>query len=259
MLSLFLLAATVPIRYDFSPTTQAVFDVEVRFEGYLPVLGGKDGKIGVDIRVAAEGQPTDPEGRPRIASEIKDFKMSMNGALMPFTAKNIADFFPRTTVSVTPLGSVLKTDAPNKKLPVRLPGLDVKRFPEITYVPIEFPEGGVEVGKAYRFRRPFGDSPMDYEVTPTKIDDDTITLIVKLSQTYVAYEDLSGNPVEQSEANVRVGTEVTGEGTATFDRKRGLVKEAKIVADALGHAVDLESKKQTDRRLKTMVRIALRP
>ena len=39
-----------------------------------------------------------------------------------------------------------ESDAPNVKLPVRLPGLDVKRFPDITYVPIQFPDRELKTG-----------------------------------------------------------------------------------------------------------------
>ncbi|AIE87426.1 hypothetical protein [Fimbriimonas ginsengisoli] len=258
MLSIIVLLAAVPVRYAFTPALRASYGVEVRFDGYLPVLGGKEGKIGVDLGVAVEGlNPTD-DGKPRVASEIREFKMTLNGAPTSFTAKNVALFFPRTTVDLTPEGKMLKTDAPNRKLPVRLPGLDAKRFPDITYLPIEFPATGIEEGKPFKFRKPLGDTEMEFEATPTKIADDKITLAVKLSQTYVTYEDQSGNPVDEASASVRVGTEVTGEGTAAFDRKRGLFKEVDIVSDALAHAVDLASKKQSDRKLRTTLKIVLK-
>jgi len=257
MISLILFSAVV--RYGFSPSTKAVYDISVGFDGYLPIIGGREGKIDLDMSVAVEGQPADEEGNARVASEIQKFKMALNKAPMPFTEKNVVDFFPRTTISVSPEGRQIKTDAPDRKLPVRLPGLDVKRFPAISYLPLEFPSEGIEVGKAYRFRKAFGDSDVDYEVTPTAISESEISLNIHLSQEYASFEDAAHNPVEEDKAAIRLTTKVAGDGTATFDRVLGLIRETKIVADATGKAVETATNMTTERHLKTTLTIQLRP
>lgn len=253
-----LLAFATLVSYRFAPDTHAIYDVNVDFDGYLPIIGGKEGKVGIVMAVKVDGQTPDEASNPRMASEIQSFRMALNNTLMPFSTKNITDFFPRTTISVSPQGKQLKTDAPDRKLPVRLPGLDVKRFPDITYLPLEFPADGIEEGKAYHFKKPFGDADVEYEVTPTAINDDTVTLKIHLSQSYISYEDAAHNPVEAKEAAIQVSTDVAGDGTATFDRRLGLIRETKITADATGHATDLSTKAQSDRKLKTTLSIVLR-
>jgi len=256
MISLLLLSTLV--QYGFSPATMAAYDVTVAFEGYLPIIGGKEGKVDLEMSVLVEGQPADADGAAQVASEIRTFKMSLNKVLMPFTEKNVADFFPRTTISVSPFGKQLKTNAPDKVLPVRLPGLDVKRFPAITYLPIEFPSEGIEIGQPYHFKKAFGDTDVDYEVTPVSISDDEVGLKVHLSQTYVSFEDAVHNPVKEDKAAIRISTDVTGDGTATFDRRVGLIKDTKLVADAVGKAVDVKTNESTDRHLKTTLTIRLK-
>lgn len=256
MISLLLLSTL--IRFGFSPSTKATYDVSVAFEGYLPIIGGREGRVDLEMSVLVEGQPADADGAPQVASEIQTFKMSLNKALMPFTEKNVADFFPRTTISVSPFGTQLKTDAPDKVLPVRLPGLDVKRFPAITYLPIEFPAEGIEVGKPYHFKKAFGDADVDYEVTPTAISDDEVALKIHLSQSYVSFEDAVHNPVKEDKATIRISTDVVGDGTATFDRRAGLIRDTNLVADATGKAVDVKTNESTDRHLKTTLTIHLK-
>jgi hypothetical protein len=253
-----LLVASTLIRYGFTPETRATYDVTVGFAGYLPIIGGKECKVDISMSVDVEGQAAGDDGLPRVASEITAFKMSLNKAPMPFTAKNIADFFPRTTISLTPEGKQVKTDAPDKKLPVRLPGLDVKRFPDITYLPLQFPPEGIEEGKIYRFKKPFGDADVEYEVTPTAITDDSVTLKVHLSQTYTSFEDAVHNLVEEKDAKIQVATNIVGAGSATIDRHLGLIRDTKIEADATSHAVEIATKAESDRHLHTTLSIVHR-
>lgn len=256
MLSALVLATLV--RYDFSPSMRASFDVKVGFDGYLPLLGGQQAKVDVSMGVGVGGLAPDSDGRTQVSSEIKEFKVVLNGTAFPFTAKNVAEFFPKTTVSVSPEGKVLKSDAPDKPLPVRLPGLDAKRFPDITYVPVELPADGIEEGKPFKFSKTFGGSPVDYVVTPRSIKDDAVDLDVELSQKLTEFEDARGNPAKEAEATNRVETTLTGKGTATFDRRRGLVRLAHVVAESLGKVTDLVSKAQSERKLKTELTIELR-
>jgi len=249
---------STPIRYVIPVGTPLRIDVKVTFDGYLPVLGGVNGKTTVDLRVGVSGLPVDEKGNPQAVSEIEDMKISLNGGVLPLGPKNIAEFFPRTTISFSPEGRMLKTDAPDKKLPVQLPGLDAKRFPDITYLPIEFPTTGIEVGKAFTFQKDFGPHRAAYEVTPVSIDEDQITLNVKVQQSWTSWEDARKNPVAESEAKAELKANTAGKGTAVFDRKRGLVREAKIEADTATVVKDLATGAETRRDLNTTLEIGLR-
>jgi len=248
------LIAATQIAYAFPAGVSRTYDVRVNFDGYLPILGGRDAKADLSMVVGVDGLTPDDQGRSRAASEIKDLKLVFNGATMPFNATNIQTYFPKTTVSVSPQGKVLATDAPNKPFPFRLPGLDVKKFPDITYLPIEFPSEGVEVGKSWTFTKTFNGSDMTYTLTATAIDDKSVELKFDLAQQYTAYEDGQGSPVESEVAAlVKVETKLTGGGTATFDRTLGLVTKFEGHADTVSQATDVKSGASKERKLKTVI------
>jgi hypothetical protein len=251
-----LAAATLPLTYAFPPAPKTLYDVRVVFEGYIPILGGQEGKVEVTMRVAAKGESPDADANPRASSEIETFKLIFNGGELPLGLESVRAFFPKTTISLSPQGKVLKTDAPDTKLPVKLPGLDVKRFPDITYLPIQFPEEGVEVGKAFSYRKTFGDSEVLYRVTPKAIDDKTVTLEITLEQSYEVWEDEGKNVVEkEADAIARVATQLTGKGNATFDRVRKIVSALKIVATADSVVRDVKTGEKSKRKLDTTLEV----
>lgn len=243
--------ALIALAYTFAPGQIVGFDVEATFSGYLPVLGGRTGTVQVKMGVEAQGLPPDDKGLRQMTSEIKSAEITMNGALMPLGLANIQTYFPKTTIGMTPEGKVLKTDAPDITMPFRLPGLDVQRFPDISYLPIQFPVEGVEQDKPFSFKKAFGDSDVTYVVTPTKIDDASVQMAIKLTQQYVTFESAKKQVVEEKEAAAKVVTDLDGSGTATFDRKRGFVSRLKIDAEAVSKVTNLQTKEQTERRLKT--------
>jgi hypothetical protein len=256
MLTLLALVALTPVRYSFPADKPQHYDVGVTFDGFIPLFGGQQGKVELTMDVQAQGLAADSDGHPQVVSEIKDLKLLFNGAKLPLGLDRVSTYFPRTTASLAPEGQVLKSDAPDVKVPVRLPGLDVKRFPDITYLPIQFPAEGIEEGKSFTFRKSFGDSEAVYVVTPTKITDSTINLDLTLTQHYETQEDEALNIVtDPKDAVSQVSTDVTGAGAATFDRSRSLVSDLKIQAEADSKVTDLETKKETHRKLKTLLTI----
>lgn len=255
------LAVTVLINVAYTlPVTPITYRMKVDFAGYLPILGGQeDAEANVDMqfKVAAK-DGKDAEGNPQASSELTSFEVKFGGAPLPFDVENAKSFFPKNTISFTVAGKILKNDAPDIALPVRLPGLDVKRIPDITYMPIEFPAGGIEVGKAFQYSKKFGDSEVAYTITPTKLDGSTLTLDVAMSQTYETLEDEAKNVVtKEVDGFSKVKTDVKGKGTVTFDTGRGLVTSSHIVADADSTAVEIKSKKSTSRKLKTTLDVSV--
>lgn len=229
----------------------------VKFDGYLPVLGGKDGSAEADLAIGVVGLDPDKDGNPRVRSQIDGLKMSLNGAVLPLNAKNIQAFFPPTTISLSPQGQVLKTDAPDAKLGVQLPGLDAKRFPDVSYLPIEFPLDGIEQGKPFEFKKRFGDTDMAYTVTPTRLGDAEIELSVVTAQDYDGYEDASHNAVAASGAAFHLRTHVDGKGFVKFDLGRHLVSAVHIEANATTHVETMKGAPALDRDLKTVLDVKL--
>lgn len=248
--------ALMPVAYGFNPEFSHTYSVRIGFDGFLPVLGGSEGKVqvdmGLDVRgLAAEG------GALRASSDISSFKLQFNGTEFPLDLQSVKTYFPKTTISLTPEGKVLKTDAPDIKLPVRLPGLDVKRFPDVTFVPVEFPAEGVEAGKSWSYKKSFGDSEVSYTVTPSQITDETLTLGVEISQSYTSFEDSSFAVVASAaDAESSVSTKLDGKGTVVFDRKLGVIRSEDIQAVANSDVTNLKDKTVTKRKLATSVTVA---
>lgn len=258
MISLLISAALAPIAYGFGPSTKLSYDANVTFEGFIPILGGQEGKVEVAMGIAVDGLGSTEPRQLRAASEIKKFKIVFNGAELPLTLDNVKDYFPRTTIKLTPEGKIVATDAPDLTLPVKLPGLDAKRFPDITYLPIEFPEDGVEPGKTWSFKKSFGGSDVTYTCKAAELTDALLRIDVTIQQSYELLEDEAKQVVTtEKDAVARVKTELKGTGIVEFDRKLGVVRLFNADAKAVSKATDLKSKETSERVLTTKLAIKL--
>jgi hypothetical protein len=260
MLTLLAAITAVKLSYSFPIDVKRTYEVQTVFNGFIPLFGGRDGKVQVDLVVTAKGLNPATDGAAQVLSTLDDIHVALDGE--PLTIVTLAmtkDYFPPTTISMSPYGATLKTDAPNLQLPVKLPGLDIKRFPDITYLPLQLPEAGAEIGKPYSFKRAFGDSDVNYTVMPTKVTDDTVEMDVALSQTYEVLEDEGKSVVKDpKDAVAKVKTDLAGKGTATFDRRLGVFAAVNIKADANSTVTDIATKKQSERKLQTTLAIKLR-
>lgn len=215
-----------PVAYNFGPQTKLDYDVNVHFDGFLPLMGGNEGKVEVKMGVGVDGKEPS-EGNQRASSEIRAFEISFNGQKLPLGLDNVVDYFPKTNISFTPQGKIVATDAPDKKLPVRLPGLDVKHFPDITYVPVELPGDGLEVGREWTFQRDFGGAPISYSCKAESFDNGTWKLHITLEQSFTTLENSSIEVVtNKADAVSEVTTTMTGDGTVNFDTQNGRVLSA---------------------------------
>lgn len=244
-----MLALLIAAAYQFPVDKVVNYDLTVTFEGYVPVFGGIEGKVDVALKMAVTGL-TPKDSGVRLSSDLTDAVIRLDGEKLPLTVDNLKQFFPKNTISATSLGEITENDAPDLKLPVQLPGLHVKRIPEISYMPVQFP-ADMEDGKPFTYKKPFGDSIVEYEVTP-KMDGSTLRLAVKMKQAYTFMEDEAHNKVDvATDAKFNVATDVTGSGTIEFDTAAGRVIKSKIVADSIGTVTEIASKKSTVRKLKT--------
>lgn len=252
-------SAALQIAYAFPTARPAVFDVVASFDGFIPILGGQQGKAEVDLAISVQGLTPDPSGSPRVRSELTGFKLSFNGDAIPLELREATKLFPMTTLTTTKFGRTTKTDAPNKVLPIRLPGLDPMRLPDTTFLPIEFPEDGIELGKPWTFKKSFGDSDATITVTPTSITDDAVQMDLALSQKTSNFEDESLQVVTvAAEAATQVDTQIEGKGTATFARRSGLFLKYRIDTVATGVITDLKTHAMSKRKLVERIAVTIR-
>jgi hypothetical protein len=258
MLSLLTAAAIVPLTYGLGPNVRATYLTEVNYDGYIPLFGGTIGKIAVSMTFDVAGLTQDAEGQPRATSELTAFTVKFNGSQLPLDLTNAQAFFPKTTISLSPFGEVLKTDAPNVSLPFRLPGLDVKRVPDVTYLPLQFPPEGVEVGKAFTFKKAFTGSDVTYTVTPTGLNNVSAMFDAKMAQRYDSLENKSAEIVtEEKEAFQKVSTELKGAAMVVFDRQRNLVSHMDLTGEASSVVTEIKSGKTSKRSLKMVLKVRL--
>lgn len=257
MVTALLATGMAPIAYGFSPQTAVDYKVDVVFDGFLPILGGNEGKAEVGMSVKVAGLSADGANL-RASNEMTAFKISFNGAPLPLTLESAVEYFPKTTVSVTPQGKIVKSDAPNRTLPVKLPGLDVKRFPDITYLPIELPAGEIANGTTWEFKKSFGDADMDYTCTVKSLDDKTVTIGVVVKQEYSVLENDSLEVVkDRSDAVSEVKTILNGTGTVVFDRVQGLVRSVAMSNRSISTGENFVDKKSINRTLDSTLKVAL--
>src|SRR5689334_2351846 len=122
---LLLAGLLTPVAYGFGSDTHLGYNVDVQFNGFLPVMGGNEGEVKIHMDVSVTGHPA-VDGKLKATSEIQMFEVTFNGAKLPLGKDNVTEYFPKTNITLDPTGKIVSSDAPDKKLPVKLPGLDVK-------------------------------------------------------------------------------------------------------------------------------------
>lgn len=258
MLSFIAASALAMGVYQFDATTKLDYDVAVTFTGFLPLLGGNEGKAEVNMGVRVSGLDKDSDNL-RASSELTSFDIKFNGAKLPLDIESAKGYFPKTTVSMTTAGKVVKSDAPNISLPVRLPGLDVKRFPDITYLPIELDGKELKVGGKWEFSRMFGDSPMQYSCTVNEVNGDLATIAVTVQQEYSVFEDESLEIVKnEKDAISWVKTVLTGSGTVVFDAAKGVARTVAMENSSMSTVTSLSDGSKTERKLDSTLKVKLK-
>jgi hypothetical protein len=253
---IFFSALALGVVYQMAPGASQSYEVSVLFQGYLPILGGREAKVQVNMGVEVLGLDPKPDGLLRSVSELKQFQVLMNDAELPFNLANVQSFFPKTTISFLPTGEVKATDAPDAKMPIRLPGLDAKRLPEISYLPLQLPTVADQSAPTFRFERLFGGTPVLYEVTESEVDAESIQYTIKLSQQSHAYETSQHvETTEQEKAKWDIRRQLVGNGKATFDRRTGTFQKVLVEANEDSEVRELRSGELSKRHLKTTLSI----
>ena len=246
--------------YSFPSGSKAVYDFKIGMEGYIPLLGKTDNRVEVQAVIEVRGAGAGTDGNLGVTSEFLEFQASLGGVPLPFRVNDVKTYFPKTTLSVTPHGKVVKSDAPLLEMPIRLPGLDSRRIPDVTFLPIEFPVEGVEVGKTWSFKRKFGDPDIEYAATTSSITDDLVKFEVKIVQKLSFLEDSGGYETkDEKAAATRVETTLAGSGKVEFDRKRGLSKLFTAETEAVSQVTEIKSGKTSERKVRSRLKVELRP
>ncbi len=250
------LTSLLALAYAINAGTVVEYDLRVQFTGMIPILGGNEGSADVRLGVRVEGQKAEASGL-KISSELTKAEIFFNAAKLPLDLENVRDFFPKTTVETTTLGKILKTDAPDIQLPVRLPGLDVKRFPDISYMMLEFPAEGIEAGKPWSFQKAFGGSDVKYTCILQSQADGVAKIGVEIDQKYTVLEDSAMQVVpDKTDAENEVTTSMKATGTVQFSIKEGFILSSKILGTAVSQVKPLNGGENSERKLNIEVTLA---
>lgn len=252
MIALFGLVGQIAFSYSLPSTPQA-YDIRVDFDGYLPVLGGIEQKARLEFSIELQ-QKAAGKGFLRLGSfdlSVMD-EQGTGYVRLPLSLDSAKEYFPDTNLDFTPLGKILKTDAPDLELPIKLPGLHTRHMPELTVFLLEFPEGGVRPDVPFAFVRNLGGSKVRYEVVHKGRGELGERFDLKVTQDYETWEDENRNPILGKEgARFRVVTHVEGTGAVYMTGPSGRIRQANVTADARSVVYSLEGQKAGDRRLKT--------
>ena len=255
MSALVALVLAAQVVYKWTPTVNVDYDMVVKMDGFLPILGGNQGVAEVALGLRVKGaQSTGAD--LKATSELTAAEIKFNEAKLPLGLDNVQEYFPKATVTFSPQGEVIANDAPDKKLPVKLPGLDVKRLPDISFLALQFPVKGVAAGDTWEFEKSFGGFPIKYTCTAKSVEDAKVEVDVKVKQE-MAYDENESLEVakDPQDASAHVTTTMTGGGKVVFDPARGVVTSLAMDSEAVTQAKNIKSGETKERRLKQTLRL----
>lgn len=240
------------------PAGQSRYQVTILYDGYLPVMGGMEQKAKAEIGLLVESKNVG-EATTVLDSLSLALRNLETGewAVLPFTAENVKEFFPASTIKHEPNGKIVSTNMPKSALPFRLPGLDLQHIPDVTFMLLEFPVQNTNVGDEWQWARKFGDSPVKYTSKYKGKDDIGHRFDLRIEQEYESKEDENNNPTQvEAEMAMVVKTSVRASGTVWFSGLSGWISRAEVNADAVSNVYSLKAGEPAGlRRLRMQFRI----
>lgn len=220
------------------------------FEGFLPVLGGNEGTLRTELGLRVLGG-ADEGGNRTATPEVVRFHMEFNGVRMPLDLEIAQDFFPKAKVVFEPAGRVIRNEAPDRGLPIRVPGLDPQRLPEATWMPVVFPEQGIGAGSEWTYQSRLGETDVTHRCRVVSLEGANLVVAVESTQKYEVYENSALEVVrDRRDAVARATTEWTAKGRLEFDIERSQLRKWTLESNAVTNSTDLVSGVTTTRRLK---------
>jgi len=251
-----LLAAGTLFSYAFG-SAPVSYRVEVGFDGYIPVLGGIEQPLKVDMTLRVTGKDGASGEKQRVLSEITQFRLSVydsetkSFSPFPIGLEAVREYFPATTTTCRTSGKILGTDAVDRDIPFQLPGLHPQHLADMTFLLLEFPEKPVQPNESWSYKRTFGKSDVVYEVRYVGKEEAGERFDLKLTQSYEGYEDANRNPVAKELGVTQVITKVEGTGSVWFSGPSGRIVKATVTANGTSDVVNLDGGPVTKRSLKT--------
>ena len=250
------LALATTLAYGLGPSQSVNYDVQIQYDGMIPILGGNEGKAEVRLGVRVLGLAPGKSER-RASQELTRAEIFFNEGKLPLSFEAIQDFLPKTTLDFTSRGQVVATDAKSRDLPVRLPGLDERRIPDLVFLTLEFPEEAPEVGESWTFERKFGEGPLKTTCKLVALENDEARVEIQVEQTYSVLEDSAMQVVsEPLDAVNEVKTTFTATGEVRFDTRRGVLRMMRQAGKAVSEVRSKSTGETTRRELKTSVLVA---
>ncbi|MBL8047688.1 MAG: hypothetical protein JNJ45_03300 [Chthonomonas sp.] len=245
MISALVLAGT--LRYQLAAGTVRRYDFSATFEGFIPILGGQEGKAEVALTVEVTGLAPAANGDSRAQPKISAAEIKFNGGKIPLSVETIAGFFPSGLVEFSPLGVSRPLAQPKPAPPFRLPGLDVNRLAELVFLPIEFSELDAP---QWTFNRMVGGSKQE---TLAQESDDRILL--EQTQLFQVMENEALEVVTNpADAVSDVSTRALGKGWVRMDVKAGAMLGYELKTTATSTVKDRASGKTSVRELKSVMK-----
>ncbi len=239
------------LAYVFAVGQPVSFDVNVQFEGWIPIFGGREGKANVNMTVVATALKAD-----EVESYISKIDAEAFGVVLPLNSTNVDQFFPKATAIFDATGTVTKNSAPAIKMPAKLPGLDSQRLPEISFLPLSLPKSEIKEGESYSFSRTYSAQVFKYTATLVTLTDVGADLKIKLVSTRDGFEDAYGNALETEKgAKKKSHSELDGSGTAHFSETLGSFDTVEVVTTETTTTEPLAGGKQATKKLKTTLKI----
>lgn len=247
------LLAQVTFAYAIAQTS-TTYSAVVEIDGDLPILKGAKGKATLEFELLVSGASA-RDGRLAATHELTLFKSTLNGAKLPFSVQNVTSYFPKSTTTFMPSGKVVSTDAPKKQLPTALVGLDPQRLPELTYLPIEFPNHVLMDITPWTFERLFNSQKVIYQAKLGLAEKGHMIVDVTFKSSGVSFEDGEFRPVEtESGAVYKVESTLQGAGFVEFNQKAGQLVMSDVAATSksvvTGIVNDYRGERSTTTKLK---------
>jgi len=232
-----------------------MYSVEMAFEGFIPILGGQEGKAELQLGLMVSNQPANGEHLV-ISTELTEAKLKWNGADLPIEFADFQEFLPKSNTELLANGKFVSTTAPVKDVPFKLPGLDAARMAELSAFPIEFPLGPVKPGDQWNFIKVLSGSEVAYRATLGLVTDSSATINFTTSQKYEVLENAAVEVVtDPADAEYKVSTESTGVGLMKFNREHMVLDSYELKSQITSKVVAISGGETTTRKMSSILRI----
>lgn len=226
-------------------------DFSATFEGFIPILGGQEGKAEVNLGLEVTGLPGAEPGKSLVRTKIVRAELKFNRGLIPLSLDSIAGFFPDAPVEISERGVCRLQGEAKPAPPFRLPGLDVNRLAELVFVPIEFP---AKETPQWTFWRMMGGAQQETLAQP---EGERILLEQSQESKYLENEALEV-VTDTKDAVASVTTKAVGKGWVKFDPKAGFVTASEVTTTSVSMVKPLDGSKTTERKLKSVMKSSWR-